>query len=106
MFSTPSDGEYIDLYIALRVRQLEHPERIFPGMEHMPKAVIMAAVRKVFMHAFENDIGQDFTIWENKAYMLRPAIAKNDGPIGQYRRYCRQFYPELRVKDSGANAAE
>ncbi len=106
VFSTPSDGEYIDLYIALRVRELEHPERIFPGMEHVPQSVIMAGVRKVFMHAFENDINQDFTIWENKRYMLRPAMAKSDGPIGQYRRYCRQFYPELRVKDPDASAAE
>jgi phenylpropionate dioxygenase-like ring-hydroxylating dioxygenase large terminal subunit len=105
VFSTPSDGEYIDLHIALRVREVEHPERILPGLEHVPQRLLMAGVRKFFMHAFENDIGQDFEIWENKGYMLRPAIAKNDGPIGQYRRYCRQFYPELRVKDA-ASAAE
>jgi phenylpropionate dioxygenase-like ring-hydroxylating dioxygenase large terminal subunit len=100
VFSTPSDGEFIDLYIALRVSKLEHPERLFRGLEHVPQKVLMAGVRAFFMHAFENDIGQDFTIWENKRYMLRPAIAKNDGPIGQYRRYCRQFYPELRIKDA------
>ena len=39
---------------------------------------------------------QDFEIWEHKQYADSPALAKEDGPIGVYRRYCEQFYPELR----------
>jgi hypothetical protein len=62
--------------------------------------VLTKLVQALFMKGFENDINQDFDIWENKGYVTRPAIAKADGPIGQYRRYCRQFYPELRVSQA------
>jgi hypothetical protein len=34
----------------------------------------------------------DLEIWEHKAYLLRPALADNDGPIMRYRRWARQFY--------------
>ncbi len=37
---------------------------------------------------------QDVPIWENKIYRDRPVITKVDGPIGQYRRWFRQFYSE------------
>lgn len=106
VFATPSDGEYLDLHIALRVKPIERPERILPGLDKVPERVLTAGLRAFFMQAFENDINQDFEIWENKGYMLRPAIAKNDGPIGQFRRYCRQFYPELRVQEPRQGAAE
>lgn len=102
VFATPSDGEYLDLHIALRVKDIEHPERIVPGLDKLPRGLLTRGLRAFFMQAFENDIAQDFEIWENKSYMARPALAKNDGPIGQYRRYCRQFYPELRTKDVAA----
>jgi hypothetical protein len=102
VFATPADGEFIDLHIAARVRDLEHPEALMPGLNRVPPAVLTRGVRAFFMHAFENDIGQDFEIWENKGYMARPALARGDGPIGQYRRYCRQFYPELRRRDASA----
>ncbi len=100
IFATPSDGELIDLHIALRVKRLEHPERILPGLDRVPEPVLTKLVQALFMKGFENDINQDFDIWENKGYVTRPAIARADGPIGQYRRYCRQFYPELRVSQA------
>jgi hypothetical protein len=56
----------------------------------------------MIMKVFENDIEQDFEIWEHKGYVSPPALNRDDGPIGQYRRYCRQFYPELRVKAPAA----
>jgi nitrite reductase/ring-hydroxylating ferredoxin subunit len=102
IFATPSDGEMIDLHIALRVKRLEHPERILPGLDKIPEPVLTRLVRMFYMKGFENDIGQDFDIWANKGYANRPALSKNDGPIGLYRRYCRQFYPELRLRDLAA----
>jgi 3-ketosteroid 9alpha-monooxygenase subunit A len=36
---------------------------------------------------------QDVPIWENKVYRERPIITKIDGPVAQYRRWFRQFYP-------------
>lgn len=100
IFATPSDGEYIDLHIALRVKKLAHPERILPGLQMIPEPILTRLVRMFFMKGFENDINQDFDIWENKGYVLRPHLAKGDGPIGIYRRYCRQFYPELRAREA------
>jgi hypothetical protein len=35
---------------------------------------------------------QDIPIWEHKAYLDRPVLCDGDGPIGLFRRWCRQFY--------------
>ena len=40
------------------------------------------------------EVGQDAPFWETKRYVERPILAEGDGPIGEYRRYCKQFYPE------------
>jgi len=42
--------------------------------------------------AFRRDLAQDFPVWEHKAYLDRPRLAKGDGPIGAYRRWAQQFY--------------
>ncbi len=102
IFATPSDGEFIDLQIAAHVKRLEHPGRVLPGLEKIPEPLMTRLVHTLYMRAFANDIQQDFDIWQNKAYAQRPGLAKGDGPIGLYRRYCRQFYPELRVRDAAA----
>ena len=35
---------------------------------------------------------EDIPIWENKRYLPRPMLCDGDGPIGQYRKWARQFY--------------
>jgi 3-ketosteroid 9alpha-monooxygenase subunit A len=35
---------------------------------------------------------QDVRIWEHKVYRPRPVLCDGDGPIGQLRRWYRQFY--------------
>jgi hypothetical protein len=42
--------------------------------------------------AFWRDLQLDFPIWENKAYVERPRLAKGDGPVPTYRRWAEQFY--------------
>ena len=37
---------------------------------------------------------QDVPIWEHKVYRERPILTKVDGPVAQYRRWFRQFYPD------------
>ncbi|MFO0619642.1 MAG: Rieske 2Fe-2S domain-containing protein, partial [Polyangiaceae bacterium] len=49
-------------------------------------------IDEIFWTAFTNDFVRDFPIWGKKAYLERPLLAKGDGPIGSYRRWCRQFY--------------
>jgi phenylpropionate dioxygenase-like ring-hydroxylating dioxygenase large terminal subunit len=39
-------------------------------------------------------IQQDFAIWEHKRFRARPALCDGDGPIGEFRRWARQFYSE------------
>ena len=36
---------------------------------------------------------QDFEIWENKLHRPNPLLCEEDGPIAEYRRWVRQFYP-------------
>lgn len=35
---------------------------------------------------------QDIPIWESKVHLTRPILCDGDGPIAEYRRWCRQFY--------------
>lgn len=42
--------------------------------------------------AFRRDLTLDFPIWENKAYLARPRLAKGDGPLPAFRRWAEQFY--------------
>ena len=37
---------------------------------------------------------QDTPIWENKAYLARPALADTDGPFTKFRKWASQFYAE------------
>ena len=46
---------------------------------------------KVF-EEYIGDVRQDWEIWERKVYVHPPALAAGDGPIGQYRQWCKQFY--------------
>jgi 3-ketosteroid 9alpha-monooxygenase subunit A len=38
---------------------------------------------------------QDVPIWENKVYRASPLLCDGDGPIGRFRRWAQQFYPEI-----------
>lgn len=35
----------------------------------------------------------DFPIWEHKVYRPEPILCDGDGPIAEYRRWARQFFP-------------
>lgn len=61
-------------------------------MRMLPDANMNQLVNGLFFKGFVHDVEQDFQIWENKAYFDRPVLAANDGPIGPYRKWCRQFY--------------
>ncbi len=42
---------------------------------------------------------QDIDIWENKVYLDRPMLSKDDGPVQRMRRWYKQFYPETSPVD-------
>ncbi len=78
---TPVDENTIDIRGIIHVRETPDPE-------------FTQELDRLFYEAYCSDFPKDFPIWENKRYLGRPVLAKGDGPIGIYRRWCTQFYPE------------
>jgi 3-ketosteroid 9alpha-monooxygenase subunit A len=76
---TTIDDEYVDLRFTFTVKKL--------GGRSLTRGVGAAFVAEI-----ERQLAQDIPIWENKKYMERPALCDGDGPIGLYRKWCRQFY--------------
>ncbi len=37
---------------------------------------------------------EDIPIWENKVYRPHPVLCDGDGPIAEYRSWCKQFHPQ------------
>lgn len=93
VLSTPIAPGKIQLRVAVAVEYLEKPSKanFFLGLfpRKMATELVAQGVYKGFMH----DVGQDFDIWSNKKYVHPPALAKGDGPVGQYRVWAKQFYP-------------
>jgi hypothetical protein len=46
------------------------------------------------MAGYIEDVEQDLPIWQHKIHLQRPALAAGDGPVGPYRKWVRQFYPQ------------
>jgi len=58
---------------------------------------VTLVVRELASIGLNREVGQDAPIWEAKRYLEKPILADGDGPIGEYRRYCKQFYVEKDV---------
>ena len=80
--ATPVDEERIAIFGVNNTKETADPD-------------YTREIDDLFWGAFIVDFPKDFPIWENKAYMDKPLLVGGDGPIGRYRRWCRQFYPEL-----------
>jgi nitrite reductase/ring-hydroxylating ferredoxin subunit len=90
ILATPVDADYIDLTMALSVRQhFDHPL-----LRALPAALLSPIVAQAILGGLVHDAGQDFPIWQNKRYLESPALAEGDGPIGRFRYWSRQFYSE------------
>lgn len=77
---TPVDEEHVDIRGIVYVKD-------------EGDAAFTEEVGRIFYEAYVEDFAKDFPIWENKRYLDRPGLAKGDGPIGTYRKWCEQFYP-------------
>jgi len=55
-------------------------------------------IRSATLAVLCRDASEDIPIWSSRVHVERPALAKGDGPIGPYRRWARQFYPELALR--------
>lgn len=81
LYATPVDETHIDIRGIVHVVATDDP-------------VFTEELADLFYRAYVEDFAKDFPIWENKRYLTRPTLAKGDGPIGVYRRWCTQFYGE------------
>jgi nitrite reductase/ring-hydroxylating ferredoxin subunit len=97
---TPMGTEHIELRAGLSVPEDTDVGALHWGLRLMPRSVALGLVQSRAFAAYVHDLNQDFDIWENKLYIHPPALAQGDGPIPKYRKWARQFYPELRVAPS------
>lgn len=81
VLSSPIDQENIILRTAASMRRWGP----FP---------VSLLVRELASMGLNKEVGQDAPIWETKRYLDKPVLAEGDGPIAEYRRYCKQFYPD------------
>lgn len=89
VFPTPLDGEQVEVNLALSVRHTE-------GQRSGAGSKLAACIAREFLiRAFQREWRKDAIFWETKRYLARPALDRSDGPIGHFRRFCRQFYPAL-----------
>lgn len=88
ILATPVNDDYIDLIMALSVRErFDHPL-----LRVMPSALLSRVIARGILGGLMHDASQDFPIWQNKRYVDPPALAEGDGPIGRFRIWARQFY--------------
>ena len=90
---TPVDGDVIDLVLAAQLRELRKPRRFVSGLRFLPLTLRNKLMNHVLLSQQKQDVLQDVAIWEKKRHRSPPRLCRSDGPIGAYRRYCRQFYP-------------
>lgn len=93
VFATPIAPGKIQLRVAIGVEYLKKPAKTNPALALLPRKWATELVAWGAFRGFMHDVGQDFDIWSNKKYMNPPALAKGDGPVGQYRVWAKQFYP-------------
>ena len=104
VLSTPADETDVDLTLATQVRELRKPGKFFAGLGFLPVSLRHRLLSRIFLSEERRFVLQDVVIWERKQYRVPPRLSRADGPIGKYRRYCRQFYSELQAEPGRAAA--
>jgi nitrite reductase/ring-hydroxylating ferredoxin subunit len=57
-------------------------------------AAATSSVGAAFIEEVSRQVQEDIPIWENKAYLPKPALADTDGPFMKFRKWAAQFYAE------------
>ena len=55
---------------------------------------VAAKIAPAFAAEVERQFDQDIPIWESKAYVAVPALAPNEKPVTEFRKWAAQFYVE------------
>jgi hypothetical protein len=76
---TPIDGENVDVRFNFSLKKVGGAE-------------VTRGVGAAFIKEVSRQLEQDIPIWENKIQWERPVLCDGDGPVGMFRKWCRQFY--------------
>ena len=82
----------VELRLAVSMPRRRDAPGAGSDLSRVPPALAAALVVSPLSRAYTNDVRQDFSIWQHKRYLARPALAAGDGPIAPYRRWAQQFY--------------
>ena len=97
VLATPVDSEREELVLVNQVRQMRKPRKPIMDLRFLPVNLHYRVMNQILLSQQERDVEQDVVIWERMRNCHQPRLCRAYGPIGAYRRYCRQFYPELTV---------
>jgi phenylpropionate dioxygenase-like ring-hydroxylating dioxygenase large terminal subunit len=75
----PIDEEHVDVRFNFTLKK-------------WPDKDVTKSVGKAFIGEVSRQLEQDIPIWEHKVYWDHPVLCDGDGPIGLFRKWCRQFY--------------
>jgi len=89
VMARPTQGERIVLHIGNSIRRASGHRSVLLSL--IPRRWLAAMA----FAEFRRDVEQDLIIWDNKRHITPPALALGDGPVGAYRKWARQFYPEV-----------
>lgn len=89
---TQLDDGKINLRVAVSIHRGDDRRPMSRILAALPTGVGDWILRQATFVGFKHDVKQDFKIWKNKTYVERPVLAKGDGPVPHYRKWCRQFY--------------
>ena len=92
VFPTPVTDGKVKLRLAMAVTHLEGSAKIHPLAAIIPKKWLIQIILKTGFKEYGKGVRDDFDIWNNKKYVMKPPLAKGDGPAALYRKWARQFY--------------
>ena len=91
VLSTPVDGEVIDMWLVVDIRDL--PKWWWLKSILRPLATMVAS--QVMVNDLKLEVAKDAVIWDKQNYRSRPAFSALDRDISMFRRYCEQFYSQV-----------
>ena len=68
--------------------------RIACSVKVLPIPGVTSLVHAIALRSYAHDVSQDIPVWNSKCYIEKPVLAEGDGPIMQYRKWVKQFYPQ------------
>ena len=94
---TPTRDDLCELRVACSTKIHPDPKSVNIALGLMPRLMATKLIQKFAFSEFCSDVAQDFDVWQHKTYIEPPILAKGDGPVGRYRKWCRQFYTRLPI---------